>query len=247
MKTIAPLPLSSELPSTRIESILNRPRFVCDAISVIVIRDSGSKLVMVIVSLLSQLSPKFSTCPGLSTNGSFFVPLPLTKLGLAVVCSGSGPFFIPTSTIRDSPFSLDQYISGIRSSSSSNGKQTQIHHIVEELLSSSSSLDSVLTVTQVVSSSMFSGILSESRLSEPHLSSSASDHVSPSSSSSALSPTPSPSVSSHSLLSIGNASSASETPSPSVSSSSASQVPSSSESTGKSESSSGSVPHSDSL
>ena len=179
-------------------------------------------------------------------NGSFFVPIPLTKPGLDVVYSGSGPFFIPTSTNRDSPLSLDQYISGISNRSNSNGKQTQIHHIVEELLSSSSSLESVLTVTHVFSSSMFSGMLSESRLSEPHLSSSASDQVSPSSSSSALSPTPFPSVSVSSSGSIGNASSASTVPSPSVSSSSASHVPSPSESTGKLESSSGLVPHIDS-
>ena len=181
-------------------------------------------------------------------NGSFFVPIPLTKPGLDVVYSGSGPFFIPTSTNRDSPLSLDQYISGISNSSNSNGKQTQIHHIVEELLSSSSSsvLESVLTVTHVLSSSIFSGMLSESRLSEPHLSSSASDQLSPSSSSSALSPTPSPSVSVSSSGSIGNASSASTVPSPSVSSSSASHVPSPSESTGKLESSSGLVPHIDS-
>ena len=178
-------------------------------------------------------------------NGSFFVPIPLTKPGLDVVYSGSGPFFIPTSTNRDSPLSLDQYISGISNSSNSSGKQTQIHHIVEELLSSSS-LESFLTVTHVLSSSMFSGMLSESRLSEPHLSSSASDQLSPSSSWSALSPTPSPSVSVSSSGSIGNASSASTVPSPSVSSSSASHVPSPSESTGKLESSSGLVPHIDS-
>ena len=146
----------------------------------------------------------------------------------------------------ESPLSLATYINGINSRSSRSGKQTQIHHIVDELLSSSF-VDSDFVATQVPSSSMFAGTLSESKLSEPHLSSSASDQLSPSSSSSALLPIPSPSVSSHSLPSIGNASSASETPSPSVSSSRASQVPSPSESVGKSESSNGSVPHSDSL
>ena len=209
---------------------------------------------MVIVSLLSMPSPKFLMCKGSRTNGSFLVPFPLTNPGFAVVFSGSGPFLIPIMTSSESPLSLDQYISGISNSSSNSGKQTQIHHIVDELLSSESvlSVSSVVgfgsdcVVTQPPSSPIFSGMLSESSGSESHLSSSASDQVSPSSSSSALLPTPSSSVSSHSLLSIGNASSASTTPSPSVSSSNASHSPSPSESVGNSESSRGLVPHSDS-
>ena len=157
--------------------------------------------------------------------------------------SGSGPFLTPTITRSESPLSLATYNSGINSNSSRSGKQTQSHHIVDELLSSSSFFGLVFVATHVPSSSMFAGTLAESSGSEPHLSSSASDQLSPSSSPSALLPTPSPSVSSHSSPSIGNASSASATPSPSVSSSRASQVPSPSESVGKSVSSSGLVPH----
>ena len=172
------------------------------------------------------------------------VPLPLVNCGRDVVFSGSGPFLTPTITRSESPLSLATYNSGINSNSSRSGKQTQSHHIVDELLSSSpSSFGLVFVATHVPSSSMFAGTLAESSGSEPHLSSSASDQLSPSSSPSALLPTPSPSVSSHSSPSIGNASSASATPSPSVSSSRASQVPSPSESVGKSVSSSGLVPH----
>ena len=244
--TTEPDSFSSEFPSTIIESMLKRPRLVLADISVIVISESGSSFEIVIDSLLVTLSPKFSTWAGLRTNGSFFVPVPPTNCGLDVVFSGSGPFLIPTITRRESPLSLATYINGINSRSSRSGKQTQIHHIVDELLSSSF-LDSDFVATQVPSSSMFSGMLCESSGLEPHLSSSASDQLSPSSSSSALFPILSPSVSSHSVGSNLKSSSASETPSPSVSSSRASQVPSPSESVGKSESSNGSVPHSDSL
>ena len=106
--TIEPEPFSSELPSTRIESMLKRPRLVLAAMSVIVTNVSGSNFEIVIDSLLVTLSPKFSTCAGLRTNGSFFVPLPLTKLGLEAVFCGSGPFLIPTITINESPLSRDQ-------------------------------------------------------------------------------------------------------------------------------------------
>ena len=163
-----------------------------------------------------------------------------------MVFSGSGPFLAPTITRSESPLSLATYNSGINSNSSRSGKQTQIHHRVDELLSSlpPSSFGLVFVATQPPSSSMMAGMLPESSGSEPHLSSSASDQLSPSSSPSALLPTPSSSVSSHSSPSIGNASSTSATPSPSVSSSSTSQVPSPSESVGKSVSSNGLVPHS---
>ena len=162
-----------------------------------------------------------------------------------MVFSGSGPFLAPTITSRESPLSLATYNSGINSNSSRSGKQTQIHHRVDELLSSSpSSFGLVFVATQPPSSSMIAGTLTAFCGSEPHLSSSASDQLSLSSSVSALSPTPSPSVSIHSSLSNGNASSPSATPSPSVSSSRTSQVPSPSESVGKSVSSSGLVPQS---
>ena len=193
-----------------IESILNRPRLVAAARSVISTRESGSSFEIVMVSLLTALSPKFSTLTDLRTNGSFFVPLPDTKLGLADVFSGSGPFLRPKNTSGESPLSLARYISGTSNSNRSRGKQTQIHHMVLELLSLSF-FESDFADTHVTPSSlMSSGILSASLASDPHLSSSASDHPSLSSSVSALSPTSSPSVSNHSSGSNGNASSASE-------------------------------------
>ena len=163
-----------------IESILNRPRLVAAARSVISTRESGSSFEIVMVSLLTALSPKFSTLTDLRTNGSFFVPLPDTKLGLAVVFSGSGPFLYPTITSSESPLSLARYISGTSNSNRSRGKQTQIHHMVLELLSLSF-FESDFADTHVTPSSlMFSGILSASLASDPHLSSSSSDHPSPS-------------------------------------------------------------------
>ena len=241
--------------------MLKRPSFVCAAISVIVTNVSGSRLVIVIVSLLSRLSPKFLTCPGLSMNGSVFVPLPLTKLGLDLVFSGSGPFLIPIITNRESPLSLDKYISGIINRSSNNRQQNVAgHKMLDELLSLSESLfpfsgisvsfsESLVSsreTTQFPSASISVGILVELSGSDSHLTSSSSDQVSPSSSVSSLSPVPSLSVSSHSSLSSGNTSSASANPSPSVSSSNASQVLSPLVSVGTSELSRGSVPHIDS-
>ena len=192
------------------ESILNRPRLVAAARSVIKTKESGSRFEIVIVSLLAALSPKFSTLTGLSTNGSFLVPLPETKLGLAVVFSGSGPFLRPKNTSGESPLSLARYINGTSNSNRSRGKQTQIHHIVLELLSLSS-FESASGPLQVIASSFMSaGILLASFGSDSHLNSSSSVQLSPSSSRSELSPIPSPSVSNHSSGSNGNASSASE-------------------------------------
>ena len=223
--------------------MLKRPLLELAAISVIVIRDFGSRFVIVIVSLLVTLSPKFSTCAGLRTNGSIFVPAPLTNFGLDVVYSGSGPFLIPTITRIESPLPLEIIPSSKNSNRSRIGKHRHHMNVEISLLLSSSFLDSDFSSTHVSSSSMFAGILIPFNGSEPHLFSSASDQPSSSSSVSALSPVPSSSVSSHSLPSSGNTSSASETPSPSVSSSRASQIWSPSESVGKSSSSSGSVPH----
>ena len=204
----------------------------------------GSSLEMVIVSSLVTLSPKFSTWAGFKMKGSVLVPLPLTNLGLEVVNSGSGPFRIPTTTNIESPLPLAITPTSNRSNRRRSGKHR--HHMNEDRVSLFSSFTvSALSLTQV-SPSRFSGMLSPLSGSEPHLSSSSSDQPSPSSSLSALSPTPSSSVSNHSLPSSGKASILSLTPSPSVSSSNRSQIPSPSESTGKSYSSSGSVLHSDS-
>ena len=225
--------------------MLNRPRLVAADKSVIVTSESGSSLLIVIVSLLATLSPKFSTWAGFNTNGLSLVPLPLTKLGLDVVFSGSGPCRIPTITSNESPLSLATYSRGTSSNNSSRGRHTHSHQNVEEPLSSSLTT-LVLVATQIPSPSIFSGILPESSGSEPHFSSSSSLQSSPSSSSSALLPIKSPSVSSHSEGSNGKASSASGILSPSVSVSRASHVPSPSRSVGKSVSSRGSVPHCDS-
>ena len=107
------------------KSILNLFSFSSESKSVIDISVPNSSFVIVIVSLLSTLSPIFTPVIGLSTNGSLWVPLPETNSGTEVVFIGWGPLFNPSIINTVCPFSPARNTKG---NNKANNKRSNTQH-----------------------------------------------------------------------------------------------------------------------